>query len=179
MVEGLQIHLAVSGSPMARRIRLPQMDRRARSVADPVLRRAGKAQRWIGPDTCGRRCALRQIGEAARNRPVAQRIFASGSWEATNGICDPLFPRMLMGRLHNLSAFPALEVDTAEYWPYGRPEFQKNLIMTKYCIAAARRFLIVSFIFVLNACAITPPKPWHAFSFDGWFDKWADQAELI
>lgn len=44
----------------------------------------------------------------------------------------------------------------------------------------AKKFLCTTcLIFALSACVISPPQPWHAFSFDGWFDKWADQVDLL
>ena len=32
---------------------------------------------------------------------------------------------------------------------------------------------------VLVACAASSSQPWHSFSFDGRFDKWADQVDLL
>ena len=52
--------------------------------------------------------------------------------------------------------------------------------MNKSCALVARKFLAsVSFILALNSCAMSPPGPWHAFSFDGWADKWAEQVDLL
>ena len=31
----------------------------------------------------------------------------------------------------------------------------------------------------LGGCAVSPPQPAHSFSFDGRFDKWADQVDLL
>jgi hypothetical protein len=31
----------------------------------------------------------------------------------------------------------------------------------------------------LAGCASGPAQPWHAFSFDGWSDKWATQVDLL
>ena len=31
----------------------------------------------------------------------------------------------------------------------------------------------------LTACATGPKQPYHAFSFDGWSDKWATQVDLL
>jgi hypothetical protein len=44
---------------------------------------------------------------------------------------------------------------------------------------ARKASAVLCVVFALSACAIAPPQPWHAFSFDGWFDNWADQVDLL
>lgn len=41
--------------------------------------------------------------------------------------------------------------------------------------------LVATFVLalVLVACAASSSQPWHSFSFDGRFDKWADQVDLL
>ena len=41
------------------------------------------------------------------------------------------------------------------------------------------RVAIVCLALSLFACATGPAQPWHSFSFDGNFDKWDDEADLL
>lgn len=52
--------------------------------------------------------------------------------------------------------------------------------MKKFCHEVVRRLLVAALLIcALGACAMPPLKPWHSFSFNGWSDKWADQADLL
>lgn len=52
--------------------------------------------------------------------------------------------------------------------------------MTKsYIQIYIKVFLLLCLMFVLNACATSLSQPWHAFSFDGKFDKWGDKVDLL
>lgn len=43
----------------------------------------------------------------------------------------------------------------------------------------AKLFIGLSVLFALGACAIASFEPWHAFSFDGKFDGWGGQVDLL
>lgn len=40
-------------------------------------------------------------------------------------------------------------------------------------------FLALAMVLSITACATKPALVWHQFSFDGWFDGWAKQVDLL
>ena len=40
-------------------------------------------------------------------------------------------------------------------------------------------FLALAIVLSISACATKPALVWHQFSFDGWFDGWAKQVDLL
>ena len=51
--------------------------------------------------------------------------------------------------------------------------------MNSFGVLGGRHFFALILTFALSACAVAPSTPWHAFSFDGWSDKWAKDTELL
>ena len=51
----------------------------------------------------------------------------------------------------------------------------ENLSSRRFVLGSAALLLVAA----MSACATKPALVWHKFSFDGWFDGWAESADLL